>query len=364
MRSLRVALALATSAAAASAPDPRCWDDGGPRGDSLHLLQAAPGSARKAGVPHAGTSGEPGSVLQRGDGLAAWRSAALRVPSEDLYPPGRVPYPMPASTGPEAFVPGDPNDPVAIRCAPGDTSGKAYYNVTVPRLYSFPVDPGSAGFKDAAVVVIPGGGHQFLAWNKEGTDIALWLNTLGYSAFVLKYRAPDTAPFRRSLQDAQRALSLVRSKAGRLGINASRLGVMGFSAGGLLGSMVAHDMERAYDRIDDVDDHAFRPDFSMLVYGMGFPYHDNFTVPTFLASAANDPCVPSLALTTYYQALLAHKIKAELHMYSDGHHGYGRCSMWTTSGEWDPVCKWPQDAEYYLDNSVMGHKRPLPAALG
>ena len=93
MRSLRVALALATSAAGASAPDPRCWDDGSLRGDSLHLLQAAPGSARKAGVPHAGTSGEPGSVLQRGDGLAhglqrgdglaAWRSAALRVPSED-----------------------------------------------------------------------------------------------------------------------------------------------------------------------------------------------------------------------------------------------------------------------------------------
>ena len=129
-----------------------------------------------------------------------------------------------------------------------------------------------------AVVVAPGGGYHFLAWNKEGTDIARWLNAVNVSAFVLKYRVPARpwlAFGEAPLMDAQRAMGLVRANADWLGLNASRLGFIGFSAGGHLTAHLSTTssadrphaaLRRNYRRVDAADDLSCRPDFSLLVY--------------------------------------------------------------------------------------------------
>jgi acetyl esterase/lipase len=145
---------------------------------------------------------------------------------------------------------------------------RRYYNVTTPTLTPFLVSNGTA-----AVVIAPGGGYQHLAWDDEGLRVAQRFNEMGVSALVLKYRVPlrpDSAGFPWAsvpLMDAQRAMGVARENARAWGFNASKLGFIGFSAGGHLSAHLATTYRsRLYPRQDPADDHSCRPDVSLLIY--------------------------------------------------------------------------------------------------
>jgi acetyl esterase/lipase len=191
-----------------------------------------------------------------------------------------------------------------------------------------------------AVVICPGGGYNILAWPKEGLEVAEWFNSIGVTAAVLKYRVPrrdPAAPHVEPLQDAQRALRLVRHYAKDWNVDPQRVGILGFSAGGHLTAMTGmHWKKAAYDRIDEADDLSCRPDFMCPIYAayLGPDYKDNVaelgplvnvtakTPPTFMAVTADDTHRGSLSALLFVQLKLS-KVPAELHIYSKGGHGYG-----------------------------------------
>jgi acetyl esterase/lipase len=220
-------------------------------------------------------------------------------------------------------------------------------NVTTPELHVFlPPEDKRNG---TSVVILPGGGYHILAWDLEGTEVAEWLNSIGVAAMVLKYRVPRRAenPAEMAVQDAQRALSLVRSKAKDWGLASDRVGVLGFSAGGNAASLVAvNNAERIYDAVDAVDEIAFRPDFGVIIYGAWMAddktgeLKPEFKVtketpPIFFAHAADDhvKCEGSIAM---FLALKNLGIPSELHIYDAGGHGYG-----LRHDEQFPVTTWP-----------------------
>lgn len=201
----------------------------------------------------------------------------------------------------------------------------------------------------AAVVICPGGGFHILAYDLEGTEVAEWLNGLGVTGIVLKYRVPFRDPENRGLaglQDAQRALSLVRSRAGEWKLDPHRIGVLGFSAGGAIaGRMVMAGDDRRYPAADAVDAVSCRPDFLVMVYGAGFVEKDGSHVPPGLALAAAPP--PAFFVHTWDDGVdvrnplaLAAEWKraggaAELHVFPTGGHGYG---LRPVAGQ--PVTEW------------------------
>jgi acetyl esterase/lipase len=208
-------------------------------------------------------------------------------------------------------------------------------NVTKPTLTLFlPPREKSNG---TAVIVCPGGGYGKLAWNKEGTEVCGWLNSIGVTAFALKYRVPKRAgddTHRLPLQDAQRALSLVRHRAAEWGIDPQRIGIMGFSAGGHLSAAVStNHNKRSYEPADDADRASCRPDFALLIYpaylvpkgseqvASDLPVNAS-TPPTFLAQTEDDNVRVECSLF-YYLALKNVKVPAEMHLYPNGGHGYG-----------------------------------------
>lgn len=208
-----------------------------------------------------------------------------------------------------------------------------------------------------AVVIFPGGGYGILAYNWEGTDFAKWLNSQGIAGIVVKYRLPIskslTDPKEVPLLDAQRAIRLVRHHASDWNINPEKVGIMGFSAGGHLASTLSTQYEHSIDRdMDSIDQLSARPDFSILVYPV-ITFNDRFThggskknllgekpdpklverfsnelnvnentPPTFLVHAQDDQAVPLENSTLYYQALHANQVKASLHIYPTGGHGF------------------------------------------
>jgi acetyl esterase/lipase len=201
----------------------------------------------------------------------------------------------------------------------------------------------------AAVVIAPGGGYHILAWDLEGTEVAEWLNSIGVTGVVLKYRVPrrpgdpqDVPPV-GPLQDAQRAVSMVRSHAAAWGIDPHRIGMLGFSAGGNLTVRTATRAERAYTPVDDVDKVSSRPDFQILIYPAYLANAEGplpwlrvtkETPPAFLAHAGNDPISVENSVH-YYLGLTRAGVAAELHVYPEGGHGYGlRATQ-------DPVTSWP-----------------------
>jgi acetyl esterase/lipase len=225
-------------------------------------------------------------------------------------------------------------------------------NVSVPTLTVFAPDESQRN--GASVVVCPGGGYNILAWDLEGTEVAEWLNSLGVTAFVLKYRVPKREEFKNNeppLMDAQRAMSLVRSRASELKIDPQRIGILGFSAGGNLAAATClNSDQRAYDKLDAVDDVSSRPDFAVLVYPaylvddagkLRAEYQPSEkSPPMFFAHAIDDRVTPqsSIALA---MALNAVKVPAELHIYDSGGHGFGLrksefpCHTWAARcGEW------------------------------
>jgi acetyl esterase/lipase len=209
----------------------------------------------------------------------------------------------------------------------------------------------------AAVVVFPGGAYKILAIDLEGTEVCDWLTSKGITCVVLKYRVPDTGPYPKSdeaLQDAQRAVGMVRAHAAEWKIDPKRVGVLGFSAGGHLAAAVStHYETRLYPRVDAADDLSCRPDFAVVVYPgylaleeKGFAFNTDIPVtketpPTFLVQAEDDPVHVENA-TVYFLALKAAGVPAELHVYAQGGHGYGlrRTQL--------PVTSWPNRVDEWL----------------
>jgi acetyl esterase/lipase len=227
-------------------------------------------------------------------------------------------------------------------------------NVSVPTLTLYTPKGRNTG---AAVVVFPGGGYRILAIDLEGTEVCDWLNSAGITCVLLKYRVPDTGPYPKSaaaLQDAQRAMGLVRLHAAEWGIDPNRVGVLGFSAGGHLSAAISnHYDKRLYDPIDAADKLSCRPDFSVVVYPGYLALTDqNFapnpdiqptanTPPTFIVQAEDDPVHVENAVV-YFLQLKNAKVPAELHVYAQGGHGYG---LRRTDR---PVATWPQAVETWL----------------
>ncbi|RIK78610.1 MAG: xylanase [Planctomycetota bacterium] len=207
-------------------------------------------------------------------------------------------------------------------------------NVSVPTIEVF--SPPAEKSTGAAVLICPGGGHHILAYDLEGTEVAEWLNTIGVTGIVLKYRVPFRNPENRSqaaVQDAQRAMSLVRSRAGDWKIDKERIGILGFSAGGEAAARAALAEARTYERQDDVDDVSPRPDFAVLVYAAGLitkerdKLRDDVRVtekapPMFLAHAFDDGARIENSLLLYLR-LKQVGVPAELHAYASGGHGFG-----------------------------------------
>ena len=204
-----------------------------------------------------------------------------------------------------------------------------------------------------AILICPGGGYWNLYWQLEGEEVAEWLNSIGVTGIILKYRVPRRSdepqgePARRPLQDAQRAVSLVRSRAGEWGIG--RIGIVGFSAGGHLAIATATSFDkRTYEPIDDVDKISCRPDFAIPVYSGYLKAKDkdelapdlripSGTPPIFLAHGGDDLISPPENSVLMYLALKRAGVPAELHVYAGAAHDFGvrksdhPCSTWTES---------------------------------
>ena len=215
-----------------------------------------------------------------------------------------------------------------------------------------------------SVVICPGGGYRILAWDKEGTEVAAWLNSVGVSAFVLKYRTPtaDRQPsWLAPAQDAQRAVSVVRHRASEWNLAEDRIGLLGFSAGGSTAAQAAlKSHARLYEVTDDADRTSCRPDFVALIYpaylvddkGQLKPdlIVTKETPPMFLAHAFNDgiSCENSVQL---FLALKKAAVPADLHIYSAGGHGFGlRPSD-------QPASTWPQRCEDWMKQRGLLQRR-------
>jgi acetyl esterase/lipase len=221
-----------------------------------------------------------------------------------------------------------------------------------------------------AVLICPGGGYWDLYWQLEGEEVATWLNSIGVTGVILKYRVPRRAdepkgePARRPLQDAQRAVSLVRSKAKEWGVHPDRIGLVGFSAGGHLAIATATSFHRrTYDPIDDVDKISCRPDFAIPVYpgylkpkdkdelapGLQIPAD---TPPVFLVHGSEDIISPPEHSLFMYLALKRAGVPAELHIYAGTAHDFGVRTNDRPYATWTASCaNWLRDRGFLKPNT-------------
>lgn len=208
-----------------------------------------------------------------------------------------------------------------------------------------------------AAIILPGGGFVRVVPDLEGTEAATWLNQHGVTAFVLTYRTTDggeTPGWVKPLQDAQRAVALIRSQADQWGLRKDRIGIVAFSAGGQVGARLLCDGGKlAYERLDDVDEVSHRPDFAVLVYpwnlydaandrlidGLAVPAD---APPTYLVHTHDDRS-SSLGAVLLYIGLKQHNLPAELHVYGNGGHGYGLRSQKNSQ-----ISTWPDHAAHFL----------------
>jgi len=243
--------------------------------------------------------------------------------------------------------------------------------VTEPTLDVYPAPAEKA--TGTAVIICPGGGYYGLAIAHEGAEIAQWLNSLGITAFVLKYRLPSDAIMADKsvgpMQDGQKAIRVVRERAREWKINPEKIGIMGFSAGGHLASTLStHFNEKVYDPAETI---SARPDFSLLIYPVismdaGIthsgsrsnllgenPSSDRVkhfsnelqvtseTPPAFLIHSLDDTIVPVQNSIGYTLALQQRHVPCELHIYQSGGHGYGLGRSKNTESSWPEACrKW------------------------
>jgi acetyl esterase/lipase len=249
--------------------------------------------------------------------------------------------------------------------------------VIEPTLMPFLVE--NKSFKNAAVIICPGGGYSVLSIDKEGINVAKWFNSIGVSAFVLKYRLPSDDIMKDKtvgpLQDAQEAIRTLRRNAVKWNLDTNKIGIMGFSAGGHLASTAStHYLDNVYDAKGDI---SARPDFSMLIYPVismekGITHNgskesllgktasadliakysnekgvNEKTPPTFLVHATDDGGVPLENSINYYLALKKNKVLAEMHLYQNGGHGFGLGTKGTHT-DWPTACE-----HWLLSNKII-----------
>jgi acetyl esterase/lipase len=203
--------------------------------------------------------------------------------------------------------------------------------ITYPTLDVFPAQEPNG----KAVLILPGGGFRYVVTDLEGSEAAKWLNDLGITAFVLRYRTSEVREeaWKRPLQDSQRAIRLIRANAERWKISPEQVGLLGFSAGGQVASIHLTTKDATYPSADLVDQLSHRPDFGILIYPWRIyddsnqrlisPIQvDSTTPPTFVVHTHDDAST-SLGAVMFYAALKQNKIPAELHVYQNGGHGYG-----------------------------------------
>ncbi len=231
-------------------------------------------------------------------------------------------------------------------------------NVTKPSLTVFHADPEKSN--GTGILVCPGGGYNILAYEHEGSEICKWLNSIGVTGFLLKYRVPrrkNRPKHEAPMQDSQRALGLIRQNASKWRVDPNRVGILGFSAGGNLGLMtlVSH-QSRSYETVDSADEFSCRPDFGILIYpaylvdrvkrNALFPEIkiNKDTPPCFFAHTGDDH-VPAEGSVLAYLELEKSGVEGnELHVFPYGGHGYGmRPSK-------QPIAKWPARASEWMNS--------------
>ena len=318
--------------------------------------------------------------------LVAFMSATLSAQTSGWQPsagnkqipiwPGRAPDLQPVA-GPEKVETSAAKDDLIAGKA---VAGVA--NVTRPTMTVYSPNGNHTG---AAVVVFPGGGYQELAIDLEGTEVCDWLTPKGVTCVLLKYRVTDVGPYPKSgpypespmaLEDAQRAMGLLRLHAAEWHIDQHKIGVLGFSAGGHLSAAIStHYEKRLYAAIDDADKVSCRPDFAVVIYPghlslsasiwdakqgtTKYPLHypanadkqltlnpdvpvTRQTPPTFLLQAEDDHVDNVSDSLAYYMALKNAGVPAEMHLYAQGGHAFGlRRTKF-------PITEWPQLVERWL----------------
>jgi acetyl esterase/lipase len=274
------------------------------------------------------------AILSVLSGLLAPLACAAGEPLVLDVWPGKVPGEK-GDIGPEHFLPDKGGKPV-----------RRLADVSKPTITVF--KPDKAKDTGAAIVICPGGGYSILAWDLEGTEVARWANSIGVTGVVLKYRVPrrkELPKHQAPLQDAQRAMGLVRSHAKEWGIDPGRIGIVGFSAGGHLAAAASTNYQRrSYEPVDEADKVACRPDFAVLVYP-AYLAEGGHLVPEIRVDAnspqtffvhADDDKLSSENSIAMYLALKKAGVPAELHVYASGGHGFG---LRPTD---NPCCHWPQ----------------------
>jgi acetyl esterase/lipase len=245
--------------------------------------------------------------------------------------------------------------------------GRDYWvrNVHAPSLLAFPAAPEHNN--GAAIVIAPGGGHRLLVWTNEGTRVATALNRYGVSAFVLKYRLAREPGSPYSIEgdaadDARRAIRWVRANAARYGIDPARVGIMGFSAGGELVSLVADNpapppRPRPAYKPDAIDALSARPDFQVLVFPgpLGIPAKAAASAPpAFITAGSLDACCAAPAVTLYEQLRKA-GVSAELHMYAEADHAFNLDESNRIS-----ILHWPDRlADWLADGGWLQARKPV-----
>ncbi len=275
---------------------------------------------------------------------------------------GHVQIPLWPGTAPDATrVPGEEKG-VGTHSEVGGRHWAAVTNVTVPTMTVYAPAGANTG---AAVVVFPGGGFEVLAMDLEGTEVCDWLTSRGITCVLLKYRVPsppydwtcDCRPDnlvipKPALQDAQRAIGLVRDRAAEWRVDPHKIGVLGFSAGGyLVAEISTHFAHRLYAPVDDADARSARPDFAIALYPGHLVRHGRLnpnvpvthdTPPTFLLQAEDDEVDGVDQSLVYYAALKKAGVPAEMHLYAQGGHAFGlRRTRF-------PITDWPHLVETWL----------------
>jgi len=236
----------------------------------------------------------------------------------------------------------------------GSTAGHETF-INDPSITVYP----AANPNGAAVIVCPGGGYWFLSTNNEGTGVCEWLNSFGVTGILLRYRTPtsdETLPYNYPVQDLQRSLGLVRAHAKEWQIDPKRVGVIGFSAGANLVGHASWDRTpRTYEQKSGVDDPR-GPDFTIFVYGGGFlepekklTFREGFSVPAdarpcFFVVAHDDKSNP-IEAAELYLGYKRQNLPAEIHIYSQGGHGFG------TRKKNLPVDGWLKAASEWMEAS-------------
>ena len=238
----------------------------------------------------------------------------------------------------------DPEDEsIDDRTTPGRGLSRGFWHIHQPTLTLMPAPEARA--TGVACLVLPGGGYRYLEMDKEGYDIGRWLNTIGVTAIVVKYRTrPIPTPEEQwpnvmaaTLNDAERAMRLTRHHATEWGIDPNRIGAMGFSAGGSLATSLAINSDTGNPKATDpVERLSSRPNYLGLIYPSARFLPDSTSVlpPVFIANAGDDPKTPPQGAVKLYAAFLELGVPVELHIFREGNHGFGLGSRGGSVRNW------------------------------